>query len=261
MLFGRVAVGDPSVESWRLLRKSAVAAGIGRIGAASSAVNRWSVRNSVVGRLGDASSACSWAERTSRLKESAGRPNRRSILEVLAGAHMHSCGHLRWRRALQSMLHSDVLRCVAVLRHTLPADSGSSARGRPLAALSRRSICLAQIWQLLPMPFLFSPLTTHGLRLTCTTTHGTSVTRPQSDRRPARSSSHDSSQRGGCARLTRPRPGWRLTRRPPQGRGRARAHARQRTHAGEALPPPPPAPAPELSATTRTRSETAPARR
>ena len=50
------------------------------------------------------------------------------------------------------------------------------------------------------------------------------------------------SQRGGCARLTRPRPGWRLTRRPPQGRGRARAHARQRTHAGEALPPPPPAP-------------------
>ena len=86
------------------------------------------------------------------------------------------------------------------------------------------------------------PLTTHGLRLTCTTTHGTSVTRPQSDRRPARSSSHDSSQRGGCARLTRPRPGWRLTRRPPQGRGRARAHARQRTHAGEALPPPPPAP-------------------
>ena len=111
------------------------------------------------------------------------------------------------------------------------------------------------------LPFSSSPLTTHGLRLTCTTTHGASVTRPQSDRRPARSSSHDSSQRGGCARLTRPRPGWRLTRRPPQGRGRARAHARQRTHAGEALPPPPPAPAPELSATTRTRSETAPARR
>ena len=54
-----------------------------------------------------------------------------------------------------------------------------------------------------------------------------------------------SSQRGGCARFTRPRPRRRLTRRPPQGRGRARAHARQRTHAGEALPPPPPAPARE----------------
>ena len=120
-----------------------------------------------------------------------------------------------------------------------------------------------QVCRRLPRPGYppLSLLTTHGLRLTCTTTHGASVTRPQSDRRPARSSSHDSSQRGGCARLTRPRPGWRLTRRPPQGRGRARAHARQRTHAGEALPPPPPAPAPELSATTRTRSETAPARR
>ena len=48
-----------------------------------------------------------------------------------------------------------------------------------------------------------------------------------SHRRPARSS--HGSRRGGCARLTRPRPRRRLTRRPPQGRGRAASPSSRRS--------------------------------